>query len=198
MRRLLFILTAATLILAPVCGQETKPDAGGMDPKMMEAWMKIAAPGPMHEHFKAWTGTWDTEITMWMAPGAPPQQSKGTAVNKLLLGGRFLYSENTGIMMGMPFEGIGISGYDNFRKEFVNIWMDNMGTAIYEMRGQLDASGKVETDTGVWDDPMTGGKIKVRSVTTIENQDRIVMVMYQTPEGGQEFKSMEMRYTRRK
>ena len=30
--------------------------------------------------------------------------------------------------MGMPFNGLSLEGYDNAKKEFTSIWIDNMGT----------------------------------------------------------------------
>jgi len=38
--------------------------------------------------------------------------------------------------MGMPFEGMGLDGYDNASKEYISIWIDNMGTGIMYMKGK--------------------------------------------------------------
>ncbi len=38
--------------------------------------------------------------------------------------------------MGMPFEGMGIDGYDNLAKQYVSTWVDNMGTGIMNIDRQ--------------------------------------------------------------
>ena len=40
--------------------------------------------------------------------------------------------------MGMPMEGWSIEGYDNGKKEFVNIWIDNMGSGMASSSGKYD------------------------------------------------------------
>lgn len=64
---------------------------------------------------------------------------------KMILGGRFLQQEVNGEMMGMPMNGIGITGYDNLKKKYVGFWIDNMGTGMYTMEGEMDKEGKACT-----------------------------------------------------
>ena len=70
----------------------------------------------VHKEMAKWDGEWNEEIHMWMAPGAPPQKMQATCVNKMILGGRYQESKHTGNFMGMPFEGISTTGYDNAEK----------------------------------------------------------------------------------
>ena len=42
-------------------------------------------------------------------------------------------------MMGQPFSGVGIDGYDNLRKKYVTTWIDTMGTGIFSMEGTASA-----------------------------------------------------------
>src|SRR5687768_5224159 len=87
-----------------------------MDPQaMMEAYTKLATPGEPHKQFAGLAGSWTTKTKEWMEPGKPPTESTGTVEMKMVLDGRFLQQEFTGEMMGHPYSGIGISGYDNLR-----------------------------------------------------------------------------------
>ncbi len=52
-----------------------------------------------------------------------------------MLGGQFLEQRYTGNSMGMPFEGIGYTGYDNVQRKYVGTWMDSFGT------GQMNSVG---------------------------------------------------------
>src|SRR3989442_393914 len=87
----LLVVIAALAIGADEKAKSTKPAAAGkMDEKaMMELMAKYSTPGPEHKALEQFVGTWDTTAKMWMAPGAPPQETTGTAENKMTLGGRF-------------------------------------------------------------------------------------------------------------
>ena len=67
--------------------------------------MDYMTPGSVHQMLAKSDGEWTAETTLWAAPGAPPTKSTGTAVNRMILGGRYQESKNTGNFMGMPFEG---------------------------------------------------------------------------------------------
>jgi hypothetical protein len=194
------LLTATILIssVLPVAAQ--KPEE--MDPQMaamMAKWAEIKTPGAPHKKFEEMTGKWSATAKFWMDPSAPPSESKGTAEFKTILGGRYLVQEFTGDWMGQTFHGMGITAFDNFRQEYIDLWFDDMGTGIFISRGADDPAGKVITCKGMTDDPMTGQKdIPTRSVSTTVDKDTHTMEMYATGPDGKEFKSMEMTYKRLK
>ena len=98
---------------------------------------------------------------------------------------------------GQRFEGSGIAGCDNIKKEYTSVWVDNMSTMIMATEGTCDESGKVLTYSGEYPDPITDKTVKTKSVLRIVNHDRHVVEMYQQDPDGKEFKSMEITYTRR-
>ena len=104
--------------------------------------MEYMTPGDIHTMLAKSNGTWNVETSMYMAPGAPPETSKGKAVNKMILGGRYQVSEFKGTMMGQPFEGVSTLGYDKHKNIFENTWVDNMGTGIMYMEGTWDDATK--------------------------------------------------------
>jgi hypothetical protein len=163
----------------------------------MEAWMKVATPGEGHKALEPIVGTWDVQMTMWQAPGAPAQVSKGVSEDTWVLGGRFVRESVHSEFNGMPFEGLGYTGYDNFKKQYVGSWMDTMGTMMMTMTGSADSSGKVITATSTMDDVMTGKKITVRQVTRIVDANKHVFEMFGPDPAGNEFKMMEAVYTRK-
>ena len=133
-----FKITLGALLLAAVTAfvtteavsQEEMSEEGK---KMMEAWAKLNAPGPEHEYLKQFVGTWKTKTTFWMGgPGTGAMTNEGTAVCELIFGGRFLSSEMTGSMMGQPWESLSVTGYDNFRKKYTQVFLDSSGTAMYQ------------------------------------------------------------------
>ena len=128
------------LTLSPALAKEKKHDKQMDQQAMMELWKKLGTPGEPHKQFASLAGSWTTQTKEWMEPGKPPMESPGTAEMKTLLDGRFLYQEYHSQMMGQPFSGIGIDGYDNLTKKYVTAWIDSMGTGIFFMEGTATAS----------------------------------------------------------
>ena len=164
---------------------------------MMKAWEAYMTPGDMHKMIASWDGTWSGEVTSWMDPAKPPMQSTSQAKNKMILGGRYQESVHTGNFGGMPFEGRSVVGYDNATKKFVSSWVDNMGTGIMHLEGTWDEASKTITFTGDCVDPSSGTQMGVREVYTIVDDTHHTMTMYMTPKGAQEFKSMEIKMTKK-
>ena len=115
---------------------------------------------------------------------------------KMLLDGRFLYQEFNAQMMGQPFSGIGIDGYDNITKKYVTAWIDTMGTGIFMMEGTANADGKTITLKGSHPEP-GGGKMTHRAVWKIADSNTQTFDMYGTHHHGKEMKMMEITYTRK-
>jgi hypothetical protein len=140
-------------------------------------------------------GTWKAQVKSWMGPGEP-QTSEGTSELSMILGGRFLKDEFHGNFMGQPFEGHGLTGYNNMNKMYVGTWVDSMGTAIESMTGKMDAAGKVLTMTGTTEDPLTHKKSNVKYVTKIVDANNHVFEIW-GDSSGKEMKQMEITYTRK-
>lgn len=165
--------------------------------KAMADYMKV---GKMQEMLATWSGTWTTESTMWMGEGEAPVKSTGTAVNSMILGGRYQSSKNTSNMMGMPFEGMSTVGYDNAAKQFISTWIDNMGTGMMIMKGPWDEATKTMTLSGTMTDICRPGKeCSFKEVFTVVDDNTQKMVMRgPDPKTGKEYKMMELTFTRKK
>jgi hypothetical protein len=161
----------------------------------MQKWMSYMTPGQMHEKMASNTGAWKTKSTMWMTPESEPTVSVGTSNAEMIMGGRYLVSKHSGSIMGMPFEGMSIEGYDNATQTFNAIWIDNMGTGIMHMKGKLDPATDQITYTGQMVDPMTGEYVNIREVVTFNSDGSINFDMY-CPFEGKEFKTLNLVYTR--
>jgi hypothetical protein len=166
------------------------------DSATMKKWMEFMMPGKFHEMLAKDNGQWDEEITLWMAPGAPPTTSTATAENKMIMGGRYQHSMHRGTFAGMPFEGMSIVGYDNLRKVFVSSWVDNMGTGIMYMEGKWDPASRSIHFEGKMSDPMAGKEVPVREVFKIVDDNNQLLTMYNTV-NGKELKAMEIKFKRK-
>ena len=203
------ICLAATAALAHAQAK-TKPDAAAEKPKaataappamdakaMQEMMEKAAALGPQHERLKKLVGEWNCTVKTMMDPSQPPTETKSTAVVTSLMDGRYFQEQDTGEMMGKPFQGMSVTGYDNIMKKYVSTWIDNAGTGIMTSEGVEDGTGNVITWTGWSSDPMTGKKTKYRMVTRILDDNKHVFEMYSAGPNGKEAKMMEITYDRK-
>ena len=212
------ILTAgmlATLILS--CNDEKKGDeaaatttkdttatdttakvvAAPMDSAaMMKAWQDFAKPGAMHQWMAKFNGKWEADITSYANP-AQPEKSKGMAVYNSSLNGLYQEGKMTGNMMGMPFEGKSVMGYDNSKKLFVSTWIDNVGSGIVYMTGNYDSTTKTLTLKGTQTDPGTGKDSDIREVMKVTDDDNYTMEMYGIGPDGKEAKFMDAVYKRK-
>ncbi len=162
-----------------------------------QAWRAYMAPGKMHELLAKSSGMWTEEVTIWMAPGAPPQKMNATSSYRMLMGGRYQQGNMRGSFDGMPFEGLSVVGYDNSKKVFESTWIDNMGTGIMKLEGVYNEEKKSMEMKGKMVDPMSGKEINVRQTIKFVDDKNQLWEMYQTPANGKEFKSMEIKSVRK-
>jgi hypothetical protein len=191
----------AALAACPALADDTKKaaDKPPMDEKAaMEMMTKLATPGAGHKKLDAFVGSWTAKSTMWMDPSKPPATSEGTSELKWVLGGRFLEQRFEGKFMDAPFSGLGYTGYDNYKKTYVSTWMDTLGTLTLYMTGNFDKAGKVLTSTGKMADPTTGKTVTYTTKITLAGADEMVWEMWNPGPDGKEYKSVEVRYTRKK
>ena len=190
--RLKTLLAGALVVLFAL------PLMAQMDEKMMEAMAKAGTPGDPHKKLDSFVGTWNTKLTMWMAPGAPPMSSEGTSENRWIMGNRYLEQRLKGNFMGQSFEGLGYTGYDNVKKQYWGTWMDNMSTAMMMSTGWMP-DGKTWMFSGSMADPMTGGDSRMEERITVVDNDHHIMEMWgPSMTDGTMYKMMEIQYSRKK
>jgi uncharacterized protein DUF1579 len=169
-----------------------------MDPAMMQAMMAAATPGDAQKLLNNMAGSWTTKAKFWMMPGTDPMSMEGASENKWVMGGRYLEQRYSGNMMGMPFEGLGYTGYDNVKKQYWGSWMDNMSTSMMMTTGATSDGGKTWTFSGSMADPMTGKDSKVDEKITVADADHHTLEMWGPGPDGKMYKTMEIAYTRKK
>ncbi len=164
---------------------------------MKAKWEKNAAPNEHHKALEPLIGTWNYNLRWWMDPSQAPSESKGSNTNAWIMGGRFVQQNTTGEAMGQPFEGMGITGYDNVKGEYTSLWLDNMSTGIMTASGQYDAATKTLTEQCTFSCPMTEEKaMQGKGVLKLLDANHYTYEMYGKGPDGKEFRSMEIVYER--
>ena len=179
---------------------ETKPETMAMPDSatMMKNWQEYMTPGDMHKMMAKWDGNWNSDITMWMQPGAPEQKEKGSTVNKMIMNGLYQQSNHSGNMMGMPFNGMSLVGYDIHHKEFISTWIDNMGSGIMVLKGPWDEANKMITLKGKMTDPGSKADMDITETYKVIDDNTHEMEMFVGMPDGKEFKTMNIKFTRKK
>jgi hypothetical protein len=174
---------------------------------MMKQMMELSKLNENHKLLSSLDGNWDYSIKFWMNPdpNAKPQESKGTATRKSIMGGRYVMMDVSGKMQmpgedgkmkDMMFKGMGMEGYDNVKKKFVASWIDNIGTGIEFSEGTYDPATKSFTYTSEME-PVPGMKTAIREVIKVADNNHMSLEWYEN-QGGQEKKTMEINYTKKK
>jgi hypothetical protein len=206
MRSLIRVSTVVSLVLAfaLIAGAQRK-EQGKAQPspedqqKMMAEYQKYMNPGKGQEVLAKMAGDWTVAGEVWMDPKSDPMPLKpGTMHSEMILGGRYLQSLQNSEMMGMPYEGHGLAGFDNYRQQYQMTWVDNMGTVISTGTGTLDPTGKILTYMGKMDEPTKNEKDNdVKYVYTFKDDKTISFEMYGPAPTGSLYKMMEMTYTKK-
>ncbi len=112
MKKLILLCSLLLIITASASNLKAQ------DQEMMKRWMEYSTPSDAHKAMAKLAGNWNFTSKMWMDPSQPPMDGTGTNKFEMIYGDRYLQSKVSSTMMGMPFEGVSILGYDNAKKIF--------------------------------------------------------------------------------
>jgi len=162
---------------------------------MMAAWLKAASPAEGHRRLEPLVGAFRSKTTFVMEPGGPPQVSDGSSENRWVLGGRYLEQLYKGTSMGMPFEGIGYTGFDNVQRKYVGCWMDCFGTGLMNSVGVGKPTSKLMEFEATAFEP--SGKLrKFWCKVKVRDRDRNSYEIWAKAPSGEKFRMMLCEYTR--
>ena len=139
-------------------------------------------------------GVWDAAVKMAHAGAPAATEEKATERVVSICNGRWLWSDFKGEIMGAPFEGHALYGYDPIEKKYVNFWIDSMTPALMKTSGTHDAATKTCTLEGTSTDP-NGKPITVKEVLTCKDDDtRVLQMEFKGADG---VSTMEITYKRK-
>ena len=183
--------TEAPAANAASAAKTAPADAAAQQKAAMDEMMKVGAPGPNHEKLKECSGSWKATVKTFMS-GPQPTVTEGTADMQMILGGRYLEQRFKGTMMGMPFEGYGLTGFDKTKNMYESIWVDNSSTAMMYTEGTSADDGKTVTMKGVGMG-MDGKPAPMRTEFKVVDANTNVFTLYGDM-GGKETMFMEITY----
>jgi uncharacterized protein DUF1579 len=188
-RARIFAWLMSGLVIVPVVGLAE-------DDKKQEQAVKPDLPGAFHQRLGDLAGPWD--VSTRYVIGDKTHEGKATCEAKMILDGRFLQQDYSSLFQGREFHVLQLWGYDNIKKKSIEIMMDTMGTGVLHNEGTVSDDGKVITNLGESRDPQTGKPYKLRTVTTIVDNDNFVTEWFGTEEGRKEAKVVTLTHKRKK
>lgn len=172
------------------------PKGGGDKEEMMKKAEAAGRPGPGHKALEHFVGDWKAEVKCWHEAGGEPHVSKGTAKGTWIMNGRFLQEDFQGDMMGTPFHGRSIYGYDNVKHKFNSVWISDVQTSTFFTEGRGEDGNQTIKLEGTTSCPGTDRTdIPMKIVIRILGADRHIFEMYDSSRGSNA-KTMEITYTR--
>lgn len=193
------IVALSMVLPIGVAADEGKKDQAAMMAEMQAAMKLATGLGEHHQALADLIGEWDVEIALVM-PGVPSQSAPGTAKYAWIIEGRWLGQHVTGTLMGMPYQGFSIIGFDGYAKNHVVASVSSMDTALNVARGVVvDPTNKTSAVYGTLDEYTTGElKKPFKVVTKIQSTDRHVVEVWDLGIGEAGAKVLEFRFKRKK
>jgi hypothetical protein len=150
-----------------------------------------------HQRLAALVGEWEGPTKTWFEPDVLADESLMSGKMSAILGGRFILHEYSGQMMGKPFEGVAIYGFDLATNKFQAAWVDSfhMSTGILFSEGEPGDRFSVlgSYDAGGPEVPRWGWRTEIDVI----GDDNIVVTAYNISPEGDEAMATETRYTRK-
>ena len=174
--------------------------------KMFEEDAKIIQPSAKHKVLERFLGTWEQTTHIWMmGPQGKATEVKGEVVNTWLVEDLWMIGESTGGKSGnpiidamLPTQSFTIMGYDNYKKKFVTVHVQDKSTAMVTGFGNLTRDGNTLISYGTIDQPLTGEHDKmVKYIYRFHDADHIVLEIHDLAIGEQNTKVVEMEFRRK-
>ena len=163
--------------------------------EMMQVYQEASTKGEHHDRLASFAGRWTTTTKMWSAPDTEPDISQGTSTKTLTMDGRLLREDFNGSFAGSPFNGLGLTGYDNVSEEYHATWYDSWGTGVTRSVGHVDKMGNIAFDA-TYNDPIVDGPKTMQMKLIHHSEDKHVLEMHDTAPDGRRFQSLEIVYER--
>ena len=188
----------ATATMNPPQGLRDDDQRGNVDAdkeEMMRNAEAAGSPGPGHRALEHFVGDWRAEVKCWTEPGEA-HISQATAKVNWTMKGRFLQEDFHGEMMGKPFNGRIVLGYDNVKQKFNSVWVSDMQTSMFVTEGKGEIGNKVITLEGTSSCPETGRTdIPMKVVLRVLGPNKHTFEMFDGSRG-ENAKTMEITYQR--
>jgi hypothetical protein len=161
--------------------------------KLVPASATTAKPSAQHALLAAGIGDWNV-TSKSMVPGQPVVEEKCSEHVAPICSGKWFWSDFTGSMMGQPYEGHSLTGYDEATKQYVSFWIDSRSATHARTAGTYDPATQRWTFAGECADSACK-PAKIHQTYTQKDADaRDLQMTFETVDGKHE---MRLHYVRK-
>ena len=205
------LVIVAALFIAALTPAWARPDGGGPAARVaaqeeIPPWARRGLPGPNHAALQPLAGTWRVQMSLYTLIGTPEQPAVSNDLlcrREWVAGDRYLQDVTQGTIGGETYWRLGLLGYSTMDQRYEWVTIDRVNTMLMiylgapnsGQRRPISMSGTF-TDQGVLGEDTVGQPVGMRTVITIESDDRHLIDLYFTPPGGEEFLLDRKVYTR--
>ncbi len=108
----------------------------------LRALREAGKPNQVHDYLGRMVGNWKVRGFARISPDKNPEMISGAAKFEWILGRRFLQQEFNSRNLDLPFQGLGLLGYDVIRNEVTAVWCDTSNTGIANLTGKVEDGGR--------------------------------------------------------
>jgi hypothetical protein len=156
----------------------------------------VGVPGEEHKKLDMLAGVWDVSLKIPIGPGKD-MQGTSSCDAKWVMDGRFLRQEYSSTFMGKPLTVVRYLGFDRNKGKFVEVHFESTHTDVMKSEGDISKDGKTITCWGTHIDLATGKPVKVRTVTSLLDQDAFTLEMVYTDADGKDSKVITLTHKRK-
>lgn len=199
----IFALLVALLLFAAVDARAEDQNTGlpqieALDTPTLEKLSKEGEASLQHDILARMAGTWSFDLKFTAKKDAAPQTSSGTAVNEMILGGRFLSGKMTTILniggQNLAYEGVSLIGYDKTKKAYTTVLADTLRSGVTAGSGQYDEKLKTLTLKGRFAFPLAEKERAYRAEITVVSSDAYRQTVFAADAAGKEYKVLEIEF----
>ena len=162
MHRRALVLTGLATLLAPGASParlSSPPRNARRGP--LDFFGTFQGPRPEHQYLRRFEGDWDF-VAKATLPGGAVREMKGTCHSRLACSGTWLVSEARSEFQGLPYEAIGLLGYDAPAKKYVATWIDLAKGFLDPMVGEVNEEDRLVTVGPIVDPSQPSRRIQAR------------------------------------
>jgi hypothetical protein len=159
------------------------------------AAMNAIPPDADHARLGAMCGVWDVDITFWFQPNRPGVPAKGTSTITPLFAGLFIEEKIESVLNGAPVTTLAWTGFNTSTKQYEATRIASTNTIRIAETGAYDEKSKQFELKAEY--LLAGDTWHQRTVIQQTSADTMIATSYLSFGKVPEWKSVEIKYTRR-